>query len=159
MRTIRHVRHILDRDDLGDDALVAVTTSHFVAGLQAALDRQVHLDHLLDARREFIAAGKLLVRGTAQEVISSQKLNTWAIHGEHLGEFAHRLDHQPGVDQTVVFGASLHVTGNDGPQLEQTVKAAAAQAGLRAEPVETGIEDVFIYLMNKDEATRSADRS
>jgi ABC-2 type transport system ATP-binding protein len=106
----------------------------------------------------FIAAGKLLVQGTAKQVIGSQKLSTWAIQGEHLGEFAHRLEHQPGVDQTVVFGSALHATGHDGSRLEQTVKSAAAEAGLRAEPVETGIEDVFIYLMNKDEAARKADK-
>jgi ABC-2 type transport system ATP-binding protein len=101
----------------------------------------------------FIASGKLLVQGTAREVISGQGLGTWSIQGEHLGEFSHRLQGQPGVDQTVVFGSALHVTGHDHAVLERTVMTAAAQAGLRAELIDTGIEDVFIYLMNKSDAT------
>ena len=58
-RAVGHVRHVLDRHDLGDDALVAVAAGHLVAGLQPALDRQVDLDHLLHARRQLVAAGQL----------------------------------------------------------------------------------------------------
>jgi len=97
----------------------------------------------------FIANGRLLVQGTARQVVSSQHLSTWSIDGEHLAALATRLEGQSGVDQTVVFGASLHVTGHDGAALEQSVTQASRAAGLRAERIETGIEDVFIYLMNK----------
>jgi ABC-2 type transport system ATP-binding protein len=97
----------------------------------------------------FIANGKLLVQGSAAEVVESQHLSTWSIHGEHLAELAEQLRGQPGVDQTVVFGSSLHVTGSDGGALEQTVTRAAQGAGLEAARIDTGIEDVFIYLMNQ----------
>jgi ABC-2 type transport system ATP-binding protein len=97
----------------------------------------------------FIAWGKLLVQGTAAEVVGSQHLSTWSIHGEHLAELAQRLHGKPGVDQTVVFGSSLHAIGHDAPALRNAVTEAADAAGLRAEPIDTGIEDVFIYLMNK----------
>jgi ABC-2 type transport system ATP-binding protein len=95
----------------------------------------------------FIAAGKLLVQGTAAEVVQSQDLSTWAIQGERLAEVSDGLQGKPGVDQTVVFGSSLHVTGHDAAALERSVAEAAAAAGLRAAPIDTGIEDVFIYLM------------
>jgi ABC-2 type transport system ATP-binding protein len=97
----------------------------------------------------FIAWGRLLVQGTAAEVVGSQHLSTWAIHGEHLAELTARLHGQPGVDQIVVFGSSVHAIGHDGAALERSVGEAAGVAGLRATPVDTGIEDVFIYLMNK----------
>ena len=97
----------------------------------------------------FIAWGRLLVQGTAGEVVDSQHLSTWSIHGEHLAELAQRLHGRPGVDQTVVFGSSLHAIGHDAPALRTAVTEAADAAGLRAEPIDTGIEDVFIYLMNK----------
>ena len=42
-----------------DDALVAVTAGHLVAGLHAALHRQVHLHHLQHARGEVVAGGDL----------------------------------------------------------------------------------------------------
>src|SRR3546814_7894567 len=48
------------RHDLGDDALVAVTSGHLVARLQLALHRDEHLDHLHDARRQLVAALQLL---------------------------------------------------------------------------------------------------
>ena len=102
----------------------------------------------------FIAYGKLLVQGTAEEVVSRQHLSTWAIHGDLLAEFSQRLQGQPGVDQTVVFGSSLHVIGHDAAALEQTVTTAARAAGLEVQPVATGIEDVFIYLMSKSAAAQ-----
>jgi len=106
----------------------------------------------------FIAWGKLLVQGTAAEVVGSQHLSTWSIHGEHLAELAQRLHGRPGVDQTVVFGSSLHAIGHDAPALRSAVTEAADAAGLRAEPIDTGIEDVFIYLMNKSGPTSGEPR-
>jgi len=103
----------------------------------------------------FIAGGKLLVQGSAAEVVQSQHLSTWSIHGEHLSELAGQLEGQPGVDQTVVFGSSLHATGHDAAALERTVTEAARAAGLEAAPVDTEIEDVFIYLMNKSGTTEA----
>ena len=97
----------------------------------------------------FIAWGKLLVQGTTAEVVGSQHLSTWAIRGEHLAKMSEQLRGKPGVDQTVVFGASLHVIGHDARALERSVTEAARETGLAARPIETGIEDVFIYLMNQ----------
>jgi ABC-2 type transport system ATP-binding protein len=97
----------------------------------------------------FIANGRLLVQGTATEVVDSQRLNTWSIHGEHLAALCDRLRGMPGVDQTVVFGSSLHATGHDAAALRASVTEAASAAGFLAKPIDTGIEDVFIYLMNK----------
>ena len=60
-RAVGHVRHVFDRHDLRDHALVAVAAGHLVARLQAALDRDVHLDHLLHARRQLVALRELLL--------------------------------------------------------------------------------------------------
>src|SRR3546814_17456107 len=57
---VLEVRHVLERHDLGNDALVAVTPGHLVAWLQLALHRDEHLDHLHAARRQFFAALPLL---------------------------------------------------------------------------------------------------
>jgi ABC-2 type transport system ATP-binding protein len=95
----------------------------------------------------YIAYGKLLAQGTARQVIESQDLATWAIHGEHLSPLSERLRTTPGVDQTVVFGSALHVSGSDHAALEAAVKQATAGSALRVERIETGLEDVFIYMM------------
>src|SRR5580698_1152780 len=100
----------------------------------------------------FIAYGKLLVQGTAAEVVGGQHLTTWSIRGEHLSELSAQLENQPGVDQTVVFGSALHATGRDAAALEKSVTRVALAAGLDATPIETGIEDVFIHLMKESGA-------
>lgn len=98
----------------------------------------------------YISSGRLLVQGTAAEVVASQQLTTWAIHGEHIAGLSEKLRNAPGVDQTVVFGASLHVTGRDSAALEASVRQAASAAGLEANRIQTGLEDVFIFLMNEN---------
>ncbi|CAB3787653.1 ABC transporter ATP-binding protein [Paraburkholderia fynbosensis] len=96
----------------------------------------------------YIAYGKLLAQGTSNEVIESQHLSTWCIHGEHLSALSEQLRAMPGVDQTVVFGSALHVSGRDHAALEQAIRQATAGTALRIEPIGTGLEDVFIYLMS-----------
>ena len=49
----------------------------------------------------------------------------------------------------MTFGDVLHVSGSDAQLLQRTVQAAARAGGRRAEPIDTSLEDVFIYLMGK----------
>jgi len=97
----------------------------------------------------YIAYGKLLAQGTAAEVIAQQNLTSWAIHGSGMIQLQEALRGQPGVDQTVIFGDSLHVSGLDDAALERSVNAAIAGKNLRAERIDTGLEDVFIYMMSR----------
>src|SRR3546814_9901321 len=60
MRPVLEERHVLDRQDAADDALVAVAAGHLVARLQLALYRDEHLDHLEHARRQLVAPLQLL---------------------------------------------------------------------------------------------------
>src|SRR5690606_10745085 len=54
---VRQEWHVLDRQDLGDDALVAVTPGELVTGADLALLRHVHADELVDARAELVTLG------------------------------------------------------------------------------------------------------
>src|SRR5262249_55091714 len=56
LRAALEERHVLARHDLRPPALFAVAAGHFVAGLDLALPRHEHLDHLHHARRQLIAA-------------------------------------------------------------------------------------------------------
>jgi ABC-2 type transport system ATP-binding protein len=102
----------------------------------------------------YIAFGKLLTQGSAAEVISSQRLTTWAIHGQRLTELQEKLRSQPGVEQTVTFGDTLHVSGTDAEGLENSVESLAHAVNLRAEKIDTGLEDVFIHLMGSSNGDR-----
>jgi ABC-2 type transport system ATP-binding protein len=95
----------------------------------------------------YIAYGKLLAQGTAADVIASQNLDTWAIHGEQLSALSTALRKTPGVDQTVVFGSALHASGRDHAALATAIQHAVEGKPLRAERIDTSLEDVFIYLM------------
>ncbi len=96
----------------------------------------------------YIAWGRLLTQGSAAEVITGQRLSTWALYGQRLAELQEVLRNQPGVEQTVTFGDTLHVSGTDAEALRQTIESTAHSAGLRAEKIDTGLEDVFIHLMS-----------
>jgi ABC-2 type transport system ATP-binding protein len=97
----------------------------------------------------YIAYGRLLAQGTAAEVVASQQLSSWAIHGDRLIELQEKLRGQPGVDQTVIFGGDLHVSGRDAEALERSVQSIVSETGFRAEKIETGLEDVFIHMMSR----------
>ena len=106
----------------------------------------------------YIAYGKLLASGTAAEVVAGAKLFTWAIEGEGLASVAAQLRGAPGADMVVPFGTRLHVSGTDAEALAASVTGAASRAGLRATPIEPGLEDVFIHLMRRAPEPVSAGR-
>ena len=54
-RAVFHVRHVFFGQNLGDDALVAVTAGHLVALQNLALLRDVDAHEMVDARRQLVA--------------------------------------------------------------------------------------------------------
>jgi ABC-2 type transport system ATP-binding protein len=95
-----------------------------------------------------LAYGSLLVRGTVAEVIASAKIVTWAITGPELFRMAAALRGEPGVEQVVPFGNTLHVSGRDGALLESTINRFRG-AGHESRRIPSGLEDVFIGLMDR----------
>ena len=99
-------------------------------------------------RLAYLAYGKLLTRGTVDEVVASARLTTWEVSGPDLLALAAQLRGRPGVEQVVPFGNTLHVTGREAAPL------AAATAPLRQggshqwTQIPAGLEDVFISLMD-----------
>jgi len=105
----------------------------------------------------YIAYGELLAQGTAQEVVESLGLSTWAVYGEDLVELGRRLRGAPGVAQTVAFGSALHVSGLDAAALSATLaQLAQARPELRIERIDTKLEHAFIYLMGRTAASEAA---
>ena len=94
----------------------------------------------------YIAFGKLMAQGTAEEIIARQGLATWQVTGEDLAAIAQQLRGEPGVEQIAAFGAALHVTGRDAAALEATLQRIVTAPGCQAQPARTGLEDVFIHL-------------
>jgi len=99
----------------------------------------------------YISAGTLLAQGTAEEIIEGQHLSTWAIYGNHLAELQEELRKKEGVEQTVTFGDILHVSGTNEELLQREIEETVGRSGRRVERIETGLEDVFIYLMGRSQ--------
>ena len=102
-------------------------------------------------RLAFILKGSLLTHGTVAEVVRDAALTTWSVIGPDLPALAEELRRQPGVEQAVVFGAALHVSGGDAAALARDL-APFRRAPYEWRPVESGLEDVFIHLMERKEA-------
>jgi ABC-2 type transport system ATP-binding protein len=100
-------------------------------------------------RLAYIANGRLLAQGTADEVVRSSGLSTWQVTGAGVGGLAVELRTQPGIDMVVPFGAALHVSGVDGPALDRAIAPYRDRPGLEWRPVAAGLEDAFIRLMHQ----------
>jgi ABC-2 type transport system ATP-binding protein len=97
----------------------------------------------------YILYGRLLVQGTAQELIASQSLCTWAVVGGDLPALAERVRSLPAVQQVAAFGSTLHITGSDRELLRHALGPIMAESGRTWAEVKPGLEDVFIHLMRE----------
>jgi ABC-2 type transport system ATP-binding protein len=103
----------------------------------------------------YILNGKLIARGTAQEIIAGSGLVTFNGEGPNIGKVAHELAGKQGVLSATAFGAAVHVSGTDKRELEQAI-APWKREPYRWEEVEPSLEDVFIQLMGDQPDDRYA---
>ena len=121
---------------LAADGLTALVTTHYMDEAE-----RCH-------RLAYIAYGNLLASGTAGEVVKTARLTTWEVAGENLAALAAKLRGQPGVEQVVAFGTTLHVSGRNAEKLHASISPWMT-GGYRWQQIESGLEDVFIGLMEK----------
>ncbi len=119
---------------LAADGLTALVTTHYMDEAE-----RCH-------RLAYIAYGNLLASGTAREVVQAAGLTTFEVTGENLHELAEKIRKLPGVEQVVAFGSTLHVSGRDEEKLRASVNPWM-NGDFRWEKIESGLEDVFISLM------------
>ncbi|MGU3414530.1 ABC transporter ATP-binding protein [Enterobacteriaceae bacterium C34A] len=97
-------------------------------------------------RIAYLSYGQLLANGTTQEIIAAQNLTTLQIRGQQLSRLEGQLRQYPCVEQTVIFGNALHVTGRDPAGLRAALSATVPE-GYDVRQVETTLEDAFTLLM------------
>jgi len=95
----------------------------------------------------YIAYGKLLTHGTVSEVMEGARLTTWVVSGAGVVELARQLHGLPGVEQVVAFGNTLHVSGTDAEQLQNSITPLRMLPGYNWMLAKPSLEDVFISLM------------
>lgn len=99
-------------------------------------------------RLAYIAYGRLLAQGTADEVVRASGLSTWQVTGEGATALANELRGKPGIDMVVPFGAALHVSGVDPAALERAIAPYRDRPDLAWLRIPAGLEDAFIRLMS-----------
>jgi ABC-2 type transport system ATP-binding protein len=127
---------------LAEDGLTVLVSTHY-------MDEAERCHRII-----YIAYGRIVARGTVEEVIESSGLSTMIVSGRDIGAVAKAVRAQPGVEQVAPFGNDLHVVGPDPAALKAAVDAALAETGSDAIATtgETSLEDVFIRLMQTAQA-------
>lgn len=120
---------------LAADGLTVLITTHYMDEAE-----RCH-------RLAYLAYGKLLTRGTVDEVVAAARLSTWEFTGRNLLALAEKLRGRPGVEQVVPFGNTLHVSGHDAARLAAALADLPPDHARRAIP--SSLEDVFISLMDR----------
>lgn len=96
----------------------------------------------------YILAGRLIARGTADEIVRDSGLYTFNGEGPGIGRIAPALNAAPGVLSASAFGAAVHVSGTERAALETAI-APYRHAPYQWNEVQPSLEDVFIKLMGE----------
>ncbi|MEO8739253.1 MAG: ABC transporter ATP-binding protein [Casimicrobiaceae bacterium] len=103
----------------------------------------------------YLAYGRLMVQGTAAEVIAHSHLATFVVSARApgmeraLAVLGRELRDRDGVETTIPFGTTLHVLGHDAAALERALAPLAQRPEFHVVPAEPSLEDVFISLMGQ----------
>lgn len=96
----------------------------------------------------YIAYGKLMARGTAEDIIRTSGLHALVATGPGADRLAPELRLAPGITAAAAFGTTLHVCS---PDRDALLSAAAPfrRDDLIWEEAQPTLEDVFIHLMGQ----------
>ncbi|MCB1509882.1 MAG: ABC transporter ATP-binding protein [Hyphomicrobiaceae bacterium] len=101
----------------------------------------------------YIANGRLLTRGTIEQVVSQAGLHTYTVSSSNPSTLADELAALPGVDMVAPFGPNLHVAGRDAEALDRAIATVKSREGVTVTSAKPSLEDVFISLMTQRQDT------
>lgn len=125
--------------DMAADGLTVLVSTHYMDEAERC------------SRIVYLAQGRIVVQGTADEVAQNSGLVTFEGAGADVDRVAKLLRRLPGVESVAVFGHVLHLAGMNRALLEQTIQSLPA-ATLMWREVAPRLEDVFIHMLGEDEA-------
>ncbi|WP_295532812.1 ABC transporter ATP-binding protein [uncultured Thioclava sp.] len=95
----------------------------------------------------YIAYGKKLISGVAQDIPKMIGLHTYRVTGPDITSLEVALKSEPAVVQVARFGAVLHVSGTDEAALSALADRYRAKGTHNWEQKPAELEEAFIYLM------------
>jgi len=152
---------LLDEPTAGVDPKARRNFWDDIYGLSAAGISTLVSTHYMDEaerchRVAYLAYGNLLASGTADQLIAEANLTTWAVSGSGTHRLSEQLKGLSGVEIVIPFGNTLHVCGRDAALLEEQLEPYRGTGEYRWQAVATGLEEVFIALMQEDGESRGA---
>jgi ABC-2 type transport system ATP-binding protein len=119
---------------LSQSGLTVLVSTHY-------MDEAERCDRIV-----YISLGRIVARGTVNEVIRHSGLITFIVTGPDVRLFLPRLDGKPGVEHVAFFGAALHVSGHDRELLKIALAPLQGLRDVDIAEAEPSLEDVFIHL-------------
>lgn len=107
-------------------------------------------------RLAYIAWGKLLATGSAEDVVAQSGLSTWVVSaagGEsELARLSAELRGAPGVTTLVALGATLRISALDDAAVAPTLARLEGTRTLTVTAAQPSLEDVFVSLIREPNA-------
>src|SRR6516225_2933500 len=95
--------------DMAGDGLTVLVSTHY-------MDEAERCNRIV-----YLAQGRIVVQGGADDVTRESGLITYEATGENVDAAARTLRRTPGVEAAAVFGRALHVAGMDRTALEAAI--------------------------------------
>ena len=124
--------------DMAGDGLTVLVSTHY-------MDEAERCNRIV-----YLAQGRIVVQGGADEVTRSAGLVTFEATGENVDAAARALRRTPGIEAAAVFGRALHVAGMDRAAIEAAIRRPD-YAALAWREVTPRLEDVFIHMLSRQE--------
>ena len=124
--------------ELAGDGMTVLVSTHYMDEAERC------------ARVIYLAGGKLVVQGSAAEVVRAARLVTFEATGSGIEHAVRALRGRAGVETAAVFGQALRIAGTDRAALLAATAALDAPGLVWAE-VAPRLDDVFIHMLNAQE--------
>jgi ABC-2 type transport system ATP-binding protein len=122
--------------DMAGEGLTVLVSTHY-------MDEAERCNRIV-----YLAQGRIVVQGGADEVSHASGLITFEATGANVDAVARSLRRMPGIEAAAVFGRALHVAGTDRTALENAIHHVDYGALSWCE-VEPRLEDVFIHMLSQ----------
>ncbi len=122
--------------DMAGDGLTVLVSTHY-------MDEAERCNRIV-----YLAQGRIVVQGGADDVTRESGLITYEATGENVDAAARNLRRTPGIEAAAVFGRALHVAGTDRSALEAAIHHPDYSA-LTWREVSPRLEDVFIHMLSQ----------
>jgi ABC-2 type transport system ATP-binding protein len=123
---------------LSQSGLTVLVSTHY-------MDEAERCDRIV-----YINLGRIIARGTVQDVIRQSGLVTFVVEGRDVRRLLPQLEGKPGVEHVAFFGAALHVSGHDRKLMEAALALLHSNPDIRVRDEAPNLEDVFIYLQEPE---------